>query len=181
MVVEMNCIEISSPVVRTFRNISQSRMKRIELFRMESVVPCRKVSVRTFFTFVISRVKIFRLCSRSLRISGKVSPRLFTSSIFRRDSVITPDILFVSRLISRCVVLIFLERSPVSDPSTTMPMRNTGISSQLFVTAYPIKNPIPMREEKRTLMAVFMKIWVSVRTFCSTDRVSPLRVSSNSL
>ena len=82
---------------------------------------------------------------------------------------------------SRCVVLIFFERSPVSDPSTTMPTRNTGISSQLFVTAYPIRNPMPMIEEKRTLMAVFMKIWVSVRTFCSTDRVSPLRVSSNSL
>ena len=44
MIVEMNCIEISSPVVRTFRNMNQRRMNNIDCFRMLSVVPCRNVS-----------------------------------------------------------------------------------------------------------------------------------------
>ncbi|OPY43667.1 MAG: hypothetical protein A4E42_01253 [Methanoregulaceae archaeon PtaU1.Bin222] len=54
--------------------------------------------------------------------------------MFLSDSVITPDILFVSRLIARCVVLILLLRRPVSDPRTTIPTRKTGISIQFFVT-----------------------------------------------
>ncbi|OPY43666.1 MAG: hypothetical protein A4E42_01252 [Methanoregulaceae archaeon PtaU1.Bin222] len=38
-----------------------------------------------------------------------------------------------------------------------------------------------MTDEKRTLIAVCMNIWVSILTFWRIDRVSPLRWSSNSL
>ena len=89
--------------------------------------------------------------------------------------MITPDILFVSRLIARCVILICLLNNPVSEPSTTMPITKTGISSQLFVIEYTMRKPIPTMEEKRTLMTVLMNIWVSILTFCNTDNVSPLR------
>ncbi len=142
---------------------------------MLSVVPCKNVSVRTFLTFIISRLKIFRVWSCSRRISGKVSPRLLTSSMFRSDSVITPDILFVSRLIARWVVLSFVLNNPVSDPNTITPITKIGISIQLFVTAYTMRKTIPMTEEKRTLMAVLLNIWVSILTFCNIESVSPLR------
>ncbi len=140
-------------------------MNNIDCFRMLSVVPCRNVSRRIRFTFIISRLKIFRFWSCSLRISGKVRPRLFTSSMFRRDSVITPDILYVSRLIDRCVILIFLLSNPVSDPRTRIPITKTGISSQFLVTEYAMRKPIPTTEEKTTLMNELMNIWVSVPHF----------------
>ena len=113
-------------------------------------------------------------------ISGKVRPRLFTSSIFRSDSVMTPDILFVSRLIDRCTVLIFLLNRPVNEPSTRIPITKTGTSNQFFATEYQIKNPIPTMDENSTLMNELMKRSVSVLTFWRIDNVSPLRCSSNS-
>ena len=152
----------------------------MDCLRMLSAVPCRKVSVRTFRTFSISRVNILRVCSLRRRISGNVSPRLLTSSMFRSDSVMTPAIVLVSRLMDRWVVLIFLLSSPVSDPRTRMPMMKTGTSSQFLVTEYQIRNPIPTIDENRMLMNELTNCCVSIRTFCRTDSVSPLRCSSNS-
>ena len=166
MIAVIACIETSSPVERTFRKISQRRMNKIDCFRMESVVPWKNVRRRTRFTFIISRLKIFRFCSRNLRISGKVRPRLFTSSTFRRDSVITPAISFVWLLISVCVVLIFFESSQVSDPRTRIPMTKTGTSSQFLVREYAMRKPMPTNAEKRTLMNAEKKVWVSALTFC---------------
>jgi len=60
MIVEINCIEINSPVVKRFRKINQSRMNNIDCLRMLIVDPCRNVNRRILFTFVISRLKIFR-------------------------------------------------------------------------------------------------------------------------
>ena len=103
-----------------------------------------------------------------------------TSSMLRRDSVITPDRRKVSRLMERWTVLIFFESSPVRKPSTPMPMRKTGISSQLFVMLYQTRKPMPMIEENSTLIREFTNRSVSVFTFCMTETVSPLRLSSNS-
>ena len=47
----------------------------------------------------------------------------------------TPDILLVSRLMLRCSVLMRPLSNPVSPPSPRTPIRNTGTSVQLFVTA----------------------------------------------
>ena len=100
--------------------------------------------------------------------------------MFRSDSVITPDMRFVSRLMLRWSVLILLLNSPVSPPSTRMPTTNTGTSVQLFVTAYQTRKPIPTSDENRMLMKALMNRSVSVRTLCRIDSVSPLRWFMNS-
>ncbi len=61
-----------------------------------------------------------------------------------------------------------------------MPTRKTGTSSQLFVTLYQIRKPMPMIEENTTLIREFTNRSVSVFTFCMMETVSPLRLSSNS-
>ena len=100
--------------------------------------------------------------------------------MFRSDSVITPDIRLVSRLMLRCTVLILLLSKPVNPPSTRMPMTKTGTRAQCLVTEYQTRKPMPTREENRILMDALMNRSVSVRTFCSTESVSPLRWLMNS-
>ena len=92
----------------------------------------------------------------------------------------TPDIRFVSRLMLRWSVLIRPLSNPVSPPSPRTPMRNTGTSVQLFVTAYQVRKPTPTSDEKRMLMNALMNRSVSVRTLCRIASVSPLRCVMNS-
>ena len=118
--------------------------------------------------------------ARRRRISVKVRPRLLISSMLRSDSVMKPELRLVSRTIERCWVLISRLSKPVSPPSTSTPTRNTGTSSQCLVTAYQTRKDTPTIDANTVLMKVLMKRSLSARTFCSSDRVSPLRRSSNS-
>jgi hypothetical protein len=132
------------------------------------------------FTFSISRAKIASVWLRRRRISGKVSPRLLISSIFRSDSVMKPELRLVSRVIERCWVLISRLNKPVSPPSTSTPTRNTGTSSQCLVSAYQARKLTPTSAAKAVLMKVLIRRSLSALTFCSRDSISPLRRSSNS-
>ncbi len=100
--------------------------------------------------------------------------------MLRSDSVITPDIRFVSRLMLRWTVRIRPLSSPVRPPSPRMPITNTGTSSQLLVTAYQTRNATPTSDEKRMLMNELMNRSVSVRTLWRIESVSPLRWVMNS-
>ncbi len=177
---EMNCIAISSPVLSTSRKINHSNANSTASFSRLSVVPCRNDRSRMRFTFCISSAKMRVVCACSRRISGKVSPRLLISSMLRSDSEMKPELRFVSRVIERCWLLISRLSRPVSPPSTSTPIRNTGTSSQCLVTAYQTRKPMPTKAANAVLMKALMKRSLSARTFCSIDSVSPLRRSSNS-
>ena len=49
MAVEMNCMAISSPVLNTFRKISQSKMNRMDCFSRFNALPCRNDKKLTLF------------------------------------------------------------------------------------------------------------------------------------
>ena len=109
---------INSPVLKRSLKMSHNNIKKMDCFKRFINVPWKKESVRTFRTLYISRSKIFFVRSFNLLISGNVSPRLFTNSIFLRDSVINPACVFVSRLILRCTDFILRVSIPVSPPRT---------------------------------------------------------------
>ena len=102
------------------------------------------------------------------------------SATLRRLSVMKPAFLVVSRLMLRCWLRICRLSSPDKPPSTTSPIKNTGTSSHVLVTAYQSKNAMPISEANSTLMKALMKRSVSCRTRSSSDSVSPLRASSYS-
>ena len=147
---------------------------------MDKVVPCKNDIRRMRFTFSISSAKMASVCAFRRRISVNVRPRLLINSIFLSDSVIKPELRFVSRVIERCWPLISRLSKPVNPPSTRMPIKNTGTSSQCLVTAYQVKKPMPTTAAKTVLIKALIKRSLSCRTFCSKDSVSPLRKSSNS-
>ena len=176
----MNCMAISSPVVSTSRKISHSSVNSTDSLSRLSVLPCRKLSQRMRRTLAISSSKISSVLACMRRTSRKVRPRLLISATLRRLSVMKPAFLVVSRLMLRCWPRICRLSRPDSPPSTTSPIRNTGTSSQVLVTAYHSRKLMPISEANSTLMKALMKRSVSCRTRISSARVSPLRASSYS-
>ena len=166
MAVEINCMAINSPVVSTFRKISHNRINNIDCFNKLSMLPCRKDNELTFLAFRISKSNILNVCSFNRLISGKVRPRLLTSSIFLRLSVITPACLSVCLLIDLCIPFILLETNPVRDPNKTIPTKKTGINNQFLLILYHSKKHIPTNEENSTLINELIKRSASVLTFC---------------
>src|SRR5436190_6595766 len=178
--VEINCVVINSPVLKKFPKMSHNNIKRIDCFRIFIVLPWINERVRTWRTLDISRSNMPFVLSFKRLISGKVKPRLFTSSIFRNDSVINPACTLVSLLMDLCIVLIFLLTIPVKPPRNNTPTKNTGISSQFLVTEYQSKKQMPTTVVNNTPTSDCMKRCRSVFTFCSMDNVSPLCCFSNS-
>ena len=171
---------INSPVVSTFRKINHNKINSIDCFNKLSMLPCRKDNELTFLAFRISKSNILNVCSFKRLISGKVSPRLLSNSIFLRLSVITPACLSVCLLIDLCMPFILLETNPVREPYKTMPIKKTGISNQFLLMLYHSKKHIPTNEEKSTLIKELIKRSASVFTFCKIESVVPLLLSSNS-
>ncbi|EWS63485.1 hypothetical protein Y695_03284 [Hydrogenophaga sp. T4] len=176
----MNCIAISSPVLSTSRKMSHSSVNSTDSLSRLSVEPCQNVSQRMCRTLAISSANTASVLASRRRISRKVRPRLLISATLRSDSVMKPALRVVSRLIERCWPRICRLSKPLRPPSTSRPIRNTGTSAQLLVTAYQTRKPMPMAEANSTLMKALRKRSVSARTRISSDRVSPLRRSSNS-
>ncbi|CFW07899.1 Uncharacterised protein [Bordetella pertussis] len=100
--------------------------------------------------------------------------------MLRSDSVMKPELRLVSRMMERCWLRIWRLSSPVSPPSSSTPTKNTGTSSQWRVTEYQHRKATPTPAANAVLMKALMKRSLSLRTFCSSDSVSPLRSSSNS-
>src|SRR3954468_11755946 len=76
--------------------------------------------------------------------------------------------------------LILLDTSPVSEPNKSTPTKNTGTSSQLRLMLYHSRKPTPTSEENSTLINELINRSASVFTFCKTESVVPLLLSSNS-
>ena len=83
-------------------------IKRITCRNVFTMVPCTKLMLRIRFTFLSSRPKILYVFLFRRFTSCLVSPRLFTSSMFLRDSVVEPANAVVSPTIFFWMIFIFL-------------------------------------------------------------------------
>jgi len=81
-------------------------------------VPWMNPRLLMYLTFLSSSARILSVVPFSRSISCWASPRLFTSSMLRRDSVVDPARAVVSATITRWMVLIFLLRTELSTPSS---------------------------------------------------------------
>ena len=105
---------------------------------------------------------------------------LFTSSMFRRDSVVDPASAAVSATIVFWTTLIRRDSTDESQPSSGTVAKYTGAISQCTLKAYTTTKTTPTSVWNTTLMAAVTSFSTSVRTFWSFPRVSPLRWSSKS-
>ena len=79
-----------------------------------TAVPWMKLRLRRYRTLRSSRARILSVVALRRRTSCAASPRLFTSSMFRSDSVVEPARAAVSFTIAACTVLIRLLRVELS-------------------------------------------------------------------
>ena len=87
---EKTCIVTSCPAFILSLNISHISIKRMNWRSVFTNVPCTKLTVRIRFTFVSSRPRILKVFLFNRSTSWCVSPRLFTNSMLRSDSVVAP-------------------------------------------------------------------------------------------
>src|SRR5665213_2384384 len=98
---EKICMVTSCPAFILSLKISHIRMNRITWRRVFTKVPCIKLMLRMRFTLVSSSARIWYVFLFSLFTSSPVSPRLFTSSIFLRDSVVDPAKQYVDEVVEK--------------------------------------------------------------------------------
>ena len=80
----------SSPAFISSLNTRNSSINSMIWRRVFTKVPCRKLMLLIFLTLVSSSPKILKVLRFSLATSCSVSPKLFTNSILRSDSVVAP-------------------------------------------------------------------------------------------
>src|ERR1700687_838544 len=83
-----------------------------------TAVPWMKLKLRKYFTFLSSSFRILSVIPLRRLTSCWAKPRLFTSSIFRNDSVVEPASAVVSATIVFCMVLIRLLSTELIIPSS---------------------------------------------------------------
>ena len=110
----------NSPRLMSPRKMSHSMRKSIAERSRFIMVPCRKASLRTVFTFSSSsrRTASFTWFKRS--VSCRSSPRLLTSSTLRRVSVVEPASSAVWATMRRWAAFIRRLTRRVVVPSTGM-------------------------------------------------------------
>ena len=82
-----------------------------------TAVPWMKLRLRRYFTFFSSSFRIFAVVPLRRAISCWPSPRLFTSSMLRSDSVVDPASAVVSATITFWIFLMRRLRTELRTPS----------------------------------------------------------------
>ena len=103
--------------------IRYSIRPRMEVRSAFTEVPWMKLRLRRYFTFFNSRSRIFAVVLFKRLISCCARPRLFTSSIFRKDSVVAPANAVVSATMTFWIFLIFRLRTETSMPRMGIVMK----------------------------------------------------------
>jgi hypothetical protein len=89
-----------------------------------------KLRLLMYRTFLSSSLRIFPVVALSRLISCSARPRLFTSSMLRRDSVVAPASAVVSATMTFWIVLIRLLSTELSPPSSGTVIRKAGAMDQ---------------------------------------------------
>ena len=105
---EKICMVTISPGCNCPRNTSHINMNRMICRSVFTNVPWTKLMLRILFTLVSSSPSILNVFLLRRFTSCCVSPKLFTSSIFRNDSVVAPAREVVCETIFFCIVFTFL-------------------------------------------------------------------------
>src|SRR5215475_21333 len=91
-----------------------------------TAVPCTKLRLRMYRTFLSSSFRIFPVVALRRLTSCSERPRLFTSSMLRRDSVVAPASAVVSATMTFWIVLMRRLSSELSPPSNGTVIKNAG-------------------------------------------------------